>query len=82
MEIEDYEDENKTHTFGTINDLKESFCSWLDNVVDVEGDKKSSYKIEDGKLTLRVYDTYVSSQNGSGGKTYQIIVEKEKEVLN
>ena len=86
MEKEDYEDENKVHSFGTIQDLKESFCIWLDYTLESEGTKETDYKMEDGKLTLRVYDTFITSQNGSKGKTYQIIVEKvdigEQEVLN
>ena len=85
-DMEDYEDENKVHTFSTIQDLKESFCNWLDYTLQSEGEKETGYKIEDGKLTLRVYDTFITSQNGSKGKTYQIIVEKvdigKQEVMN
>ena len=84
MEHKDYEDQNKTYTYGTIQDLKESFCSWMDNTFHNEGNKTTGYKIDDdGKIHLRVYDTYISSSNGGGGKTYQIVIEKEEqEVIN
>ena len=79
------DDDENTITFGTLEDLKRSFLGWIDTTFNIEGEKRTGYKIdEDGKLTLRVYDTFVSSSNGDGGKTYQIVIEnyEEQEVLN
>ena len=83
--IDGDDDDEKTYTFGTLEDLKLTLMGWLDTTFNIEGEKKTGSKIdEDGKLTLRVYDTFVSSANGDGGKTYQIVFsnDEEEKVLN
>ena len=52
-----------------------------------EGDKETVSRIEDGKLTIKVEDTFITNTNSDGGKlTYLMVVENidedEQEVLN
>ena len=79
-------EEYKTYTSGNIKTLKNEFCVWLDVIVNGDGDKETAYRIEDGKLTIKVEDTFIINTNKDSGKmTYLIDVEKideEQEVLN
>ena len=84
----DFDDDgNKVYTMGSIEDLKEEFCGWLEGVINGEGEKESSYKIENGKLKIKIEDTFITNPNDEGGKmTYHMVVEnvydEEQKVLN
>ena len=67
--------------------VRQEFCGWLDGVINGEGNKKTSYKLENGKLKIKIEDTFITQPTNEGGKmTYHMVVEnvydEEQKVLN
>ena len=68
----------ETLNFDTIEHLKDSLCSWLDDVVERHGSEKEvSSKVEDGKFQFMVHDIVLSNpEDENEGRNYMLTVEQ------
>ena len=66
---------DKEHHFGSIDDLKESLCSWLDHTIYLDGEKNTtSHETDDGKLVIKIEDAFISHVDGDGSKKPYVMV--------
>jgi len=80
MSNNDFTKIDKTHSFGSIDDLKGSLCSWLDYTILTEGEKKTtSQETDDGKFVIKIEDVFLSHSDGDGSKkTYVMVIDSVK----
>jgi len=81
-DMEENQEDNKRYEFVSIERLKESFNGWIDNIVNNEGSLEAGYKIENGIITLRVYDTFITANTDGGKRHYEIVVENITDEVN